>query len=51
MSSAALEDVRQIRLGVVDALLPEPATWAMMIFGFGGVGTIMRARRRVQSLA
>lgn len=26
--------------------VPEPATWAMMIVGFGGVGALMRARRR-----
>ena len=25
--------------------VPEPATWAMMIVGFGGVGAIMRRRR------
>jgi hypothetical protein len=25
--------------------IPEPATWTMMIFGFGGVGAIMRRRR------
>ncbi|MBJ7411588.1 MAG: PEP-CTERM sorting domain-containing protein [Phenylobacterium sp.] len=27
------------------AAVPEPATWAMMILGFGGVGTLMRRRR------
>lgn len=26
--------------------VPEPATWAMMILGFGAVGTAARARRR-----
>ena len=26
--------------------VPEPAAWAMMIMGFGGVGGIVRARRR-----
>lgn len=26
--------------------IPEPATWAMMIFGFGGVGAMLRADRR-----
>ena len=25
--------------------VPEPATWAMLIVGFGGVGAMMRARR------
>ena len=27
--------------------VPEPATWAMMILGFGGVGAMMRRRRPV----
>ena len=26
--------------------VPEPATWAMMIIGFGAVGSAMRSRRR-----
>jgi len=28
------------------AAVPEPATWAMMLLGFGAVGTMMRFRRR-----
>ena len=28
------------------AAVPEPATWAMMLFGFGGVGFSMRSARR-----
>ena len=31
----------------VGTVVPEPATWAMMIFGFGGVGGLMRRRRMV----
>jgi len=31
-------------------VIPEPATWAMMILGFGGVGAMLR-RRRVPQLA
>ena len=27
------------------ALVPEPASWAMMIAGFGGVGALLRRRR------
>ena len=27
--------------------VPEPATWAMMIIGFGGVGAVMRRRREI----
>ena len=30
--------------------VPEPATWAMLLLGFGGIGLMMRARRR-QALA
>ena len=26
--------------------VPEPATWAMMLTGFGGLGAVMRSRRR-----
>lgn len=28
--------------------VPEPATWAMMILGFGGVGASLRSRRSIQ---
>ena len=32
---------------VVDRVaVPEPATWAMMLIGFGGVGTMIRGRRK-----
>jgi len=31
--------------GDVGAAVPEPAAWAMMIVGFGGVGAVMRRRR------
>jgi len=27
--------------------VPEPATWAMLIMGFGGIGSVMRRQRRV----
>jgi hypothetical protein len=32
--------------GFTGALLPEPATWAMMLLGFGGLGTVLRRQRR-----
>ncbi len=41
ISSFGLSESFQI-LGVV----PEPATWAMMLVGFGGLGATMRATRR-----
>jgi hypothetical protein len=28
--------------------IPEPATWAMMIFGFGAVGGAVRRRTKVR---
>jgi len=34
-------------LNVVTAVIPEPASWAMMILGFGGVGAAVRQRRRL----
>jgi hypothetical protein len=47
VTSADLRDVRQIRLGGVTSFgaVPEPAAWAMMIVGLGGVGALMRRRR------
>ena len=33
------------------AAVPEPATWAMMLVGFGGLGAAMRSSRRKQAAA
>ena len=39
-------------LGVnLQAAVPEPATWAMMILGFGGVGALLRRRRTSLAVA
>lgn len=31
--------------------IPEPATWTIMIMGFGGIGAVLRRRRQVVALA
>lgn len=31
--------------------VPEPASWAMMLGGFGAMGAVLRSKKRVQSLA
>jgi hypothetical protein len=33
------------------AAVPEPATWAMMIMGFGGIGATLRRRRQALAIA
>ncbi|MDP3855070.1 choice-of-anchor C family PEP-CTERM protein [Phenylobacterium sp.] len=35
----------------ISSAIPEPATWAMMIIGFGAVGGVARSARRKQSFA
>ena len=37
--------------GAVSGAVPEPATWAMMIVGFGAVGAMIRRRRNVMTFA
>lgn len=51
VSTAALDDVRQVRLGGVVTIVPEPAGWAMMILGLGGVGAVLRKRRSLDAVA
>jgi len=36
---------------VVVSSVPEPATWAVMLVGFGGLGVTMRSNRRKQAAA
>ena len=36
---------QQSQIFMATAPVPEPATWAMMLFGFGGLGYAMRRRR------
>jgi hypothetical protein len=41
-------DLRQLRIGGVAAAVPEPATWALMLIGFGAAGFAMRRSRKQQ---
>lgn len=50
MSTADLDDVGDIRLGGISAIVPEPTGWAMMILGFAGTGAAVRQRRRIAAL-
>jgi hypothetical protein len=49
---AGVTDIRQIRITPSNAgvPLPEPATWAMMLLGFGAAGISMRRSRRRKGL-
>jgi hypothetical protein len=40
-----VDSFRQLRLGGVISAVPEPATWAMMLLGFGLVGGAVRRKR------
>jgi len=40
-----------VQLGAGAGSVPEPATWAMMLLGFGGIGASMRRQRRSVKLA
>ena len=45
-NKATVQDVRQFRMNAAPtAAVPEPATWAMMLLGFGAIGFGMRRRR------
>ena len=47
VTGGTVSSVSQIRIGqAAAAVVPEPATWAMMLLGFGAVGFAMRRRRR-----
>ncbi len=41
-----VDTVKQVRIDPLAAVVPEPATWGMMILGFGAIGFAMRRKRR-----
>jgi len=43
----ALTDGGDLTMAVRTPSVPEPASWALMIMGFGAIGATLRARRRV----
>lgn len=45
-----ISDIRQIRVGpgANMSAVPEPAAWAMLLFGFGGLGFVMRRRKSLE---
>jgi hypothetical protein len=45
-ASSALNSFRAHVGGEFQGMVPEPATWALMIMGFGGAGAMLRSQRR-----
>lgn len=46
-TNADIEGVGQVRFGGLETgVIPEPTSWALMILGFGGIGALLRQRRR-----
>lgn len=44
--TACCDVATAFRTGVVNGAVPEPSTWAMMLFGFFGIGGMVRSQRR-----
>ena len=38
--------IDNVQLNRLDASVPEPAIWGMLLLGFAGLGGVFRARRR-----
>ena len=46
VTGGGLDSVKQIRISPAANAVPEPATWAMMLLGFGAAGYSVRRRRK-----
>ena len=46
---AAYDNVRVTATSLAVSAVPEPATWAMMLFGFGAAGTALRRQRKTSA--
>jgi hypothetical protein len=46
VAGGTVDTVSQVRINPAFALVPEPATWGMMLIGFGAIGFAMRRKRR-----
>jgi len=44
-------DTNSFEISNIGAVVPEPATWSMMIMGFGAVGALIRRRRQATAFA
>lgn len=51
VNNGGVETVKQVRIDPAAAVVPEPATWAMMLLGFGAIGFSMRRSKRPRHLA
>ncbi len=50
-TTAGFGALTQLRVRGPVGAVPEPATWAMMLLGFGGIGYSMRRRRKSTMIA
>ena len=46
-TTSTIDLIKQVRIIAAPGAIPEPATWAMMLMGFGGIGMAMRRSRKV----
>jgi hypothetical protein len=51
MGNSGLTNPQLFRLVLFSSAVPEPATWAMFLMGFGLIGASLRVMRRGQNLA